>query len=270
MLGFKLPFYKSATLLLSAGLSARVLWHLWRQRPDVIHVSTPGVLCFAAVLYARLLAVPLVMSYHTHIPEYIPRYTWAGLVAPMWAVIRWCTRRADLTLVTSQAMKAELARNRCRAASIDVWQRGVDTDVFHPRHRSAAMRARMSNGDADAPLLVYVGRLGAEKNVAALKRVLEAVPGVRLALVGDGPQRAELEREFAGMPVKFMVRLFEAGCGAQTHTRTHSPAFFCSDDDAQNITAASHPHHSTLSTSPPPHHHHNAHPSTTHPPSHRA
>ncbi|KAI8474795.1 MAG: UDP-Glycosyltransferase/glycogen phosphorylase [Monoraphidium minutum] len=204
VLGMKLPFYKSATLLLSTGISLRVLWHLWRQRPDVIHVSTPGILCFAAVLYARLLAVPLVMSYHTHIPEYIPRYTWAGLVAPMWAVIRWCTRRADLTLVTSAVMKAELERNRCRPKSIDVWQRGVDTDVFHPRHRCAEMKARMSDGHPEAPLLVYVGRLGAEKNLAALKGVLEAVPGSRLALVGDGPQRAELEALFAGMPVKFM------------------------------------------------------------------
>lgn len=61
--------------------------------------------CPAVVLYARLLAVPLVMSYHTHIPEYIPRYTWSGLVQPMWSIIRWCTRRADLTLVTSKAMK---------------------------------------------------------------------------------------------------------------------------------------------------------------------
>lgn len=105
VLGFKLPFYKSATLLLSLGLSVRVLYYLFKQRPQVIHVSTPGIMCFAAVLYARLLAVPLVMSYHTHIPEYIPRYTWSGLVQPMWSIIRWCTRRADLTLVTSKAMK---------------------------------------------------------------------------------------------------------------------------------------------------------------------
>ncbi len=68
VLGFRLPFYKSATLLLSLGLSVRVLANLLKQRPDVIHVSTPGMMCFAAVIYARLLAVPLVMSYHTHIP----------------------------------------------------------------------------------------------------------------------------------------------------------------------------------------------------------
>lgn len=48
VLGFKLPFYKSATLLLSLGLSIRVLYYLFRQRPHVIHVSTPGIMCFAA------------------------------------------------------------------------------------------------------------------------------------------------------------------------------------------------------------------------------
>jgi sulfoquinovosyltransferase len=120
VLGFKLPFYKSATLLLSLGLSLRVLYYLFKQRPQVIHVSTPGIMCFAAVLYARLLAVPLVMSYHTHIPEYIPRYTWSGLVQPMWSIIRWCTRRADLTLVTSKAMKVR-NRRMCWASGCIKW-----------------------------------------------------------------------------------------------------------------------------------------------------
>lgn len=46
-----------------------------------------------------------------------------------------------------------------------------------------------------------------------IKQVLEANPGARLALVGDGPQRQELEQHFAGMPVKFMVR-GTAGAGA--------------------------------------------------------
>jgi hypothetical protein len=53
VLGFKLPFYKSATLLLSLGLSARVLYHLFKQKPQVIHVSTPGIMCFAAGGRAR-------------------------------------------------------------------------------------------------------------------------------------------------------------------------------------------------------------------------
>ena len=79
MLGFSLPFYKSPTLLLSLGLSVRVLWHLLRNRPDVIHVSSPGLLVFATILYAKMLAIPLVVSYHTHIPEYIPQVRLASL-----------------------------------------------------------------------------------------------------------------------------------------------------------------------------------------------
>ena len=62
VLGFSLPFYRSPTLLLSLGLSVRVLYFLITQRPDVIHVSSPGLLVFAATLYAKLLAIPLVVS----------------------------------------------------------------------------------------------------------------------------------------------------------------------------------------------------------------
>ncbi len=113
MLGFRLPFYAAPTLLLSPAISIRVLFHLWNLRPDVIHVSTPGIMVFAATLYAKALRIPLVMSYHTHIPEYIPRYTWTGLVQPMWSIIRWCTRRSDLTLVTSQAMKVGYLVHGC-------------------------------------------------------------------------------------------------------------------------------------------------------------
>ena len=46
-----------------------------------------------------------VVSYHTHIPHYIPQYTWDGLVEPMWKIIRFCTLMADLTLVPSNSMK---------------------------------------------------------------------------------------------------------------------------------------------------------------------
>eukprot|EP00798_Chlamydomonas_sp_ICE-L_P022218 gene22218-29282_t len=175
-----------------------------KLRPDVIHVSTPGIMFLSAFLYAKMLGIPLVLSYHTHITEYIPRYTWAGLVKPAWHILRWGVRHADLTLVTSKAMKDELSTNNCRGKSIEVWLRGVDTDVFNPKFRCSEMRNEMSDGNPEAPLLIYVGRLGKEKNISALKTIIEQLPGCRLALVGDGPSKAELEVELAGYPVKFM------------------------------------------------------------------
>ena len=55
----------------------------------------------------------------------------------------------------------ELLKNRCPPKTVDVWRKGVDTGMFHPRHRSQAMRERLSGGFPSAPILVYVGRLGA-------------------------------------------------------------------------------------------------------------
>jgi len=204
VLGLQLPFYASKTLLLGTALSFRVMWELLnpKTRPDLIHTSSPGMMVFTVMVCAKLLRIPLVVSYHTHIPEYIPRYNlWTGLVAPMWALIKMCSRWCNLCLVTSSVMQKELADNGCK--QLDLWQRGVDTKTFNPSFRSEDMKKTMTGGK-DGPLLVHVGRLGAEKNIKAIKLMLEAIPGSCLAIVGDGPQRAELEEFFQGTNTKFM------------------------------------------------------------------
>lgn len=78
------------------------------QRARMV-ASPAGPLVLGSILYAKLLAIPLVVSYHTHIPEYIPLY-FPRLVAStfssiMWSIIRFCARAADLTLVTSKVMR---------------------------------------------------------------------------------------------------------------------------------------------------------------------
>lgn len=108
---------------------------------------------------------------------------------------------------TRSCVQQELGKHKCNKSRLAVWQRGVDTDQFHPKFRCRKMRARMTDGNPDAPLLIHVGRLGAEKNLFVLKDILAQLPGAHLAFVGDGPSRQELEDHFADMPnVKFMVR----------------------------------------------------------------
>jgi len=84
---------------------------------------------------------------------------------------------------------------------VALWPGGVDTTRFHPGRSSTAMRARLAGGDPECPLLIYVGRLSAEKDIERLRPVLEALPGMRLALIGYGPHRKALEEHFAGLPV---------------------------------------------------------------------
>src|SRR5690606_19696449 len=78
-----------------------------------------------------------------------------------------------------------------------LWKRGVDTERFRPRAPSVEMRNRLSNGESDKPLLLYVGRLAVEKEIERLRAVCQAAGGtVRLAIIGDGPHRQALEDYF--------------------------------------------------------------------------
>jgi glycosyltransferase involved in cell wall biosynthesis len=84
-----------------------------------------------------------------------------------------------------------------------LWQRGVDIETFQPSRISSEMRDRLTQGHPEDPLLLYVGRLSAEKAIHEIKPILQTIPNARLALVGDGPYRAELERLFAGTNTYF-------------------------------------------------------------------
>ena len=184
-----------------APINPRVGRTLKKFKPDLIHAVNPFVLGSGAPLYAHRLGVPLVASYHTNVTTYARFY---GLGIGEKAG-RWWTRtlhnRARINLCTSETTRKYLSENGVER--LHVWPQGVDTTRFHPKKRSQEWRFKLSGGRPEAPVLLYVGRLGREKNIGSLKEVLRAMPDVRLALVGDGPVRGELEEEFAGMPAVF-------------------------------------------------------------------
>lgn len=205
--GFRFPLYKQVQLTFDIGLDG--LRELQRFKPDLIHAVTPGFFVMPAIVYSRVLNVPLVISYHTHLPAYAARYvTIPGLrEACVWGcekilplVLNW----ADLTLTTSPQLKDELAELGC--TNLDVWRKGIDTNVFNPAFNESniEMRNRLSGGEPHSPLLLYVGRLGAEKNIALIKHTLEAIPEARLAVVGAGPAEEDLRAHFEGTNTVFM------------------------------------------------------------------
>ncbi|CAH1418629.1 unnamed protein product [Lactuca virosa] len=199
---FPFPWYQQVPL--SLALSPRIINEVKKFKPDIIHASSPGIMVFGALAIAKMLSVPIVMSYHTHVPVYIPRYTSSWLVKPMWLVIKFLHRAADLTLVPSAAIAKDLEQYKvAEANTIRLWNKGVDSDSFHPKFKSHEMRIRLSNGETDRPLIVHVGRIGVEKNLDFLKSVMEKIPQARIAFVGDGPYREDLEKLFEGMPAVF-------------------------------------------------------------------
>ncbi|HLO88710.1 MAG TPA: glycosyltransferase family 1 protein [Nostocaceae cyanobacterium] len=197
--GFPLPLYPE----LKMALPRPAIGHALEQfQPELIHVVNPAVLGLAGIFYSKVLKLPLVASYHTHLPQYLQHYGLGMLEGLLWELLKAGHNQALLNLCTSTAMMTELTNHGIER--VDLWQRGVDTELFHPDRASEEMRSRLSQNHPDSPLLLYVGRLSAEKEIERIKPILTAIPEARLALVGDGPHRANLEKHFAGTNTNFV------------------------------------------------------------------
>ena len=174
---------------------------LSRFQPDLVHIVNPAVLGLAGLFFSKMHRIPLVASYHTHLPHYLKYYGLGMLEGVLWELLKAGHNQALLNLCTSNAMVEELGDQGIQRLAL--WQRGVDIDTFQPHLASAEMRMLLSQGNPEAPLLLYVGRLSAEKEIDRIKLVLDAMPNTRLALVGDGPYRQGLEKHFAGTQTYF-------------------------------------------------------------------
>ena len=85
---------------------------------------------------------------------------------------------------------------------IEIVPMGVDLKLFNPRRRSGDVRGRQGADDATT-VLMYAGRLSAEKRVLTIIKAFEALPrgfSAQLWLMGDGPQRSEVEAAAANNP----------------------------------------------------------------------
>lgn len=169
--------------------------------PDIVHVVNPAMLGIAGIYYAAKDHWPLVASYHTHIPKYADYYHVPMFKPLLWWFLRSLHNKADLNLCTSNATQAELQKQQFK--NVNVWHRGVDTKQFHPDFHDESMRDYLTDGKPSKTLLLYVGRLAAEKELEKLRYVLEKSDDFVLALVGDGPDRERLEKHFSGTQTVF-------------------------------------------------------------------
>ncbi|MFW5692061.1 MAG: glycosyltransferase family 4 protein [Chloroflexota bacterium] len=178
--------------------------------PDIAHFIHPVLIGGMGVLMAKRLGIPNLTSFHLDFSQMSKHFTLGPLkLGFLSSMINQFTRTtfnmADYTLAPSRLIQQQLLQMGVRR--VGLWKRGVDAERFNPHHRDEAMRYQISDGHPEDVLLLYVGRLSNEKQIDKLKPILEQVPGTRLAIVGDGPARSQLESHFAGLPVKFMGRM---------------------------------------------------------------
>ncbi|MGW3297117.1 glycosyltransferase [Streptomyces xiamenensis] len=164
-------------------------------RPDVVHLHSAK-----AGLAGRL-------GLRGRVPTVFQPHAWSFEAAEgvtRRAAVRWerlATRWADRVVCVSEAER-DLGLRAGITARWSVIRNGIDLGRYPAagevdRRQARAALAAVHGLPQRAPLVVCVGRLCRQKGqdllLAAWRRVLERVPGARLVLVGDGPERARLE-----------------------------------------------------------------------------
>ena len=189
----KLPMYKEVKLGMPSTAILKRLWS--HHRPDVVHIATEGPLGWSALRLALRMKIAVTSDFRTNFHSYSQHYRLGWLQAPILKYLKKFHNRASVTMVPTRELQrglSELGFERLHHVP-----RGVDLVRFDPSHRSDALR-RAWGADSDTLVMLCVSRLAAEKNlplvVDAWRSARDRGFATQLVLVGDGPLRAELEK----------------------------------------------------------------------------
>jgi glycosyltransferase involved in cell wall biosynthesis len=192
--GLPLPGYRGLHVGLPAGGLLRDCWT--HHRPDVVYVATEGPLGWSAVRTAQRLGIPVFSGFHTNFHSYSRYYRAGWLQQLIFRYLCGFHNRTRGTVVPSADLRDRLQALGFK--NVSILGRGVDSQLFTPERRCAALRYHWGVSDNDLAIL-YVGRVAPEKNLElaieayrAMKRFSDAV---KFVMVGDGPLCATLQKE---------------------------------------------------------------------------
>lgn len=189
--GTALPFYPEFRIGLESRRRLRSV--VERFDPDVLHLASPATLGYQALKVGAETGVPAVAVYQTDLVGFADRYRMPGGARAMTELTRRIHRGAERTLAPSSASIGQLAE--LGVGRVHLWPRGVDLEQFDPGHRDQALRDRLApHGER---LVGYVGRLAPEKELGLLTWIHD-LPGVRLVIVGGGPEEHRLRTLLPG------------------------------------------------------------------------
>ena len=159
-----------------------------RLLPDAIHIATEGPLGHAVRRVCLRRGLPFTTSLHTRFPDYLAERLpvperWTCEVT--WGFLRRFHSAGAAVLAATPTLGSELTARGFK--NVKQWPRGVDASLFRPRQGIVR--------DLPRPIFLTVGRVAVEKNLEAFLQL--DLPGTKL-VVGDGPARASLARQFPG------------------------------------------------------------------------
>jgi len=164
---------------------------------QLVHFMTPFTVSYLGIKIARMLNIPVIGTFHTFITE--PSYyqhMFNGIVKPtiasVWNYTNLFYNAADFVTAPSPSTLLAMQENGCTTKG-QVISNGIDSSVFD---NSGWKEFKEKYGLRDKVLL-YFGRIAEEKNLSILvegfRKAWQKDQEIQLLLIGDGPQRKELE-----------------------------------------------------------------------------
>jgi glycosyltransferase involved in cell wall biosynthesis len=192
-----LPFFLYPECRLALPNPIHIRRALKEFSPTIIHVATPFNLGLCGIHYARKLHIPLVASYHTHFDQYLPFYNLQWMAKLLWRYMEWFHHDCRSIYVPSHSTHQDLLDKGWDASRLEIWSRGMDTEVFHPNVDREEWLCQQGI-DSSRFVVLYVGRLAPEKNVdIALDAFAEfrrnTCPEAVFVIAGDGPSAESLK-----------------------------------------------------------------------------
>jgi glycosyltransferase involved in cell wall biosynthesis len=168
-------------------------------KPDIIHSQHPFLMGGLAAHAAKTLNRPLIFTFHTRYDEYIQQYVsiapeLASVLTEEW--VKGYLKKCSHIIAPTESIKTLIQEKYETEVPVSVVPTPVDLSKYH-RLDPARIRNRLKLNETE--ILLYLGRLAAEKNIAFMIRAFAHIhrqrPWVRLLLVGKGPEQEALEAQ---------------------------------------------------------------------------
>lgn len=193
--GCAIPMYPELRFGLATPSALRR--QLEASRAELVHIATPGPLAHVAARAARSLGLPLTVDFRTNFHRYSHYYGLGWGESLIKRIMKSLHDAADLSFVPTQSLQAALTSEGFER--LEVVGRGVDARQFSPQWRCDRQRSAWG-ASPHTPVMLYVGRLAAEKQVdlalQAWTRARAVCPHAIMVVVGDGPRGRDVRKRW--------------------------------------------------------------------------
>jgi len=208
---FRFPSFRSPTHP-DFYIGIPVPWYaeklLKRLELEIIHVHSPFLLGRLGAFFARKLKKPLVFTYHTLYDQYVHYVPFAQDLARRLTIrlAREFCNKCDLVITPTSVIKRLLKNYGVRRPVVAI-PTGINLDQF--RNGDSSFLKKKFGVPQDEKVLLFVGRLGKEKNLSSLfrtfRQVLDHFPNTTLVLVGRGPEKKALDQLASELGIRSKV-----------------------------------------------------------------